>query len=60
MKVHDVVRVQRGRYAGDVGVVLAVKPEGSAKVEIEGVRDGRPFVVARWFALDNLGANRGN
>lgn len=61
MKVHDVVKVIRGRHAGAVGVVVAVR-DGTkmARVEVDGVRDGAPYSLSQWFSWSSLGANRGN
>lgn len=47
-KVHEVVAVASGRYAGLSGVVTETK-EGSARVKIDGVRDDQPVSAHLWI-----------
>lgn len=47
-KVHDVVALSSGRYAGLYGVVTETK-EGSARVKIEGVVNDEPLSVHVWI-----------
>ena len=46
--VHDVVGIGSGSYAGLSGVVVEVK-EGSARVQIDGVRDDAPLSKLVWI-----------
>ena len=52
-KIHDVVAVSSGRYAGLSGVVTETK-EGGARVKIEGVRDNEPVTAHVWQKNSSL------
>ena len=47
-KVHEVVAISSGRYAGLSGVVTDTK-DGSARVQIEGVRDDETVSAHVWI-----------
>lgn len=55
MKVHSTVRVVGGKYAGLVGVVVAVKGDtGMIRVEIKGAFNGEDVDISPWMKPASL------
>ena len=61
-RVHEVARVRLGKYAGMVGTVTAVKTtdgkQTGVRVLIDGVSDGEPINVERWFKRSEVERNQ--
>lgn len=63
-KVHEAARVRLGKWAGSVGQVVDTRADDTGKqtgvrLLIEGVRDGEPVRVERWFKRSELERNHG-
>lgn len=46
--------IRAGKHAGMVGTVLDVRDDGTARVLLEGVKDGEPIKAALWFKRGQL------
>ncbi len=62
-RVHEVARVRLGKYAGMVGTVTETRQDGAGKqtgvrVLIDGVSNGEPINVERWFKRSEVERNQ--
>lgn len=61
-QIHQPARILSGKYADMVGTVQGTKDneageQESAQLFIDGVKDGEPVQVVRWFKVEQIGRN---
>jgi hypothetical protein len=55
LEINKAVKVRTGNLGSAVGVLLELNAEKkTAKVRINGIFDGKPVDITRWFKLDQL------